>query len=89
MYKPGDKEYNKEYDGLPVFRTTIKSLIEKLEVLRTKYGNNVVVCMQYDGGGGYDDIMSVYATEFHDNLVVSLCCLEDDEAIECNYPIKE
>lgn len=89
MYKPGDKDYNKYWDGLPTFRTNIKTLINKLEELRQKYGDNVVVCMQYDGGGGFDDIMSVYATEFHDNLVVSLCCLENEEAEEYGYPLKE
>lgn len=45
--------------------------------------------MQYDGGGGYDDIMSVYPTEFHDNVVISLSCLEIEEAKECGYPLEE
>lgn len=89
MYRPGDKDYNKDLDNHPIFKTNIETLIDKLEKLKEKYGGDIAVCMQYDGGGGYDDIMSVYPTKFHDNVVISICCLEIKEAEECGYLLKE
>ena len=45
MYRPGDKDYNKDWDDLPIFRTNIETLIDKLEELGEKYGGDVTVCM--------------------------------------------
>ena len=38
MYRPGDRDYNKDWDDLPIFRTNIETLIDKLEELRKNTG---------------------------------------------------
>ena len=61
----------------------IDDAIKVLLSIKDKYGGDIPLMMSYDGSAGYDCIRSIYPENFHNQLIISLSCIEIEEAI--NY----
>ena len=80
MKTPNDQSYNINHNNEIKFNTfNIDQLIMVLNEAKKRLGGEALVMISFDSGAGYEEINSIHAEDFHDNLVLTISGAKLDE----------
>lgn len=80
MRTPDDQYYNTNYyNELNLITLNIDQLIQILVEAKKRMGGRALVMLSFDSGAGYEELKSIFAQDFHGDLILNISGADFDD----------